>query len=216
MRVVAVPVKAPARSKTRLSGVLSESERAALTVALMHDVLDACLSQRGWEVWVVASDPPVLGEAAARGARPIKETGRTLLGAVRQVEAELAGSGEELAVVLGDLPWLTGQELRTALAAPGPVVAAPAASDGGTNVLVRRPPSVIPARFGRASFARHRWEAGRAGVDLIPVRAPGLEHDLDRPADLARLVASGRRGRALTVCLDMGLPERLLERAART
>jgi 2-phospho-L-lactate guanylyltransferase len=216
MRVVAVPVQAPTRSKTRLSSVLSEPERAALTVALMHDVLDACLSQSGWEVWVVASSRAVLNEAAARGARPVEETGRTLLGAVRQVEGGLPGSGDELAMVLGDLPWLTAEELRAALATPGPVVAAPAASDGGTNVLVRRPPAVIPARFGRASFARHRWEAGRAGVELIPVRAPGLEHDLDRPADLARLVASGRRGRTLAVCLEMDLPERLLERAART
>jgi 2-phospho-L-lactate guanylyltransferase len=216
MRVVAVPVKTPARSKSRLSDVLSESERAALTVALMHDVLDACLTQVGWEVWVVASEGAVLGEAVERGARPVEEEGRTLLGAVRQLEAGLARSGDELAVVLGDLPWLTAEELRAALATPGPLVAAPSASDGGTNVLVRRPPGVIPARFGRASFAKHRWEAGRAGVELIPVRAFGLEHDLDRPEDLARLVASAHPGRALGVCLDMGLPERLLEHAARS
>ena len=122
------------------------------------------------------------------------------------------GRSSELAVLLGDPPYLTAGELRRALAMPGPVVAAPARSDGGTNLLLRRPASVIPARFGRSSFAKHRWAARRKGLKLVEARGPGLERDLDRPADLATLVASGHRGRARTACLEMGLTARLLER----
>jgi len=212
MRVLAVPIKSLERSKGRLAGTLSPAERAVLTMALLEDVLDACFRQPGWDVAVVSRDQAVLEVAARRGARPVAEEGGSLLGAVRQVEATTRGRSSELAVLLGDLPYLTAGELRHALALPGPVVAAPALSDGGTNLLLRRPASVIPARFGRSSFAKHRWAAQRKGLKLVEARGPGLERDLDRPADLAALLASGHRGRARTACLEIGLAARLLER----
>src|SRR5207247_7744631 len=80
------------------------------------------------------------------------------------------------------------------------VLAAPAASDGGTNLLVRRPPTAIPARFGRSSFARHRGEAYRLGVTFQEVRIPELSFDLDRPPDLAQVAAGPRNNRTRAVC----------------
>ncbi|SRR6266700_6758592 len=215
MQVVAVPVKALPQSKSRLASVLTGSERAALTLAQLDDVLGACVGQAGWETWVVSPDPVVLEAAGARGARPVRDERGSLLGAVRQIEAMLPDPFDVLAVVLGDLPYVTAADIRAALDTDGPVVAAPAASDGGTNLLLRRPASVIPAKFGRASFDRHRWEASRRGIELVEVRAPGLEEDLDRPGDLARLIARSHRSRTRSVCLEMGLARRLwsLDRA---
>lgn len=207
MQVVAVPVKRLDRSKSRLAGVLSPAERAALTLAMLADVLEACRGVPGWELWVVSPDPAALDAAARQGGRPILEERGSLLAAVRQVEAEAKWG--ELAVVLGDLPYLTSDDLRAALATGGAVVAAPAASDGGTNLLLRRPSTAIPARFGTASFQRHRWEARRRGLDFRLLRLPGLERDLDRPEDLARLIASAGPGHARSACLNMGLAERL-------
>ena len=42
--MIAVPVKSLSRAKTRLSRVLTPLERAALTLAMLEDVLDAALS----------------------------------------------------------------------------------------------------------------------------------------------------------------------------
>jgi len=89
------------------------------------------------------------------------------------------------------------------------VVAAPAESDGGTNLLVRRPGSAIGARFGRSSFAKHRAEAYRKGLTFHEARLPELAFDLDRPADLERILAERPRGRTWQACRDMGLAERL-------
>jgi 2-phospho-L-lactate/phosphoenolpyruvate guanylyltransferase len=211
MQVVAVPVKEPNRSKSRLGGVLAEHERAALTIAMLEDVLAATVQQTEWETWVISPEDGVLALAGRVGARPVAESGRSLRAAIRQVEGALPLNAS-LAVVLGDLPWLTPGDLRTALETPGPAVAAPASSDGGTNLLLRRPRSIIPARFGTASFARHAAEAERAGIELTAVRTPGLAHDLDRPRDLLRLIESGHTGSTGAVCLRLGLAGRLLDR----
>ncbi|HEX9236549.1 MAG TPA: 2-phospho-L-lactate guanylyltransferase, partial [Actinomycetota bacterium] len=67
MQVIAVPVKALERAKTRLAPVLSPAERAALTTAMLEDVLDASLAVPGWETWVISPPGPVLNLAAKRG-----------------------------------------------------------------------------------------------------------------------------------------------------
>jgi 2-phospho-L-lactate guanylyltransferase len=211
MRVLAVPVKSLERAKSRLSPILSAGERAALSLVMFEDVLDACLAQPDWETWVVSRDEAVLETGARRGARAVAERGTSLLEAIRQAEAEVPGGAGELGVVLADLPLLTPDALSAAL---GPhrqarVVAAPAASDGGTNLLLRRPPGVIPARFGRSSFAKHRWAARRARVPFLEVRVPELAFDLDRPEDLARVLREGGDHRTRAACLEMGVRDRL-------
>lgn len=216
-RVLAVPVKALPRSKTRLAHVLSPAERAELTLAMLEDVLDACLHQPGWETWVISGAPEALEVARRRGARGVHEGGSTLLEAVRQSETELeatvqraeGGEDQQLAVVLADLPLLTATALSGALALPGAVVAAPATSDGGTNLLLRRPPTAIPARFGRSSYRRHRAGAYRRGLTFNAARAIELGFDLDRPADLLTLLASDAETRTRSACRRMGLAARL-------
>lgn len=211
MRVLAVPVKSLERAKSRLSPVLSAAERAALSLVMFEDVLEACLAQGEWETWVVSRDEAVLEVGARRGARAINETGTSLRDAIRQAEAELVSGSSALCVVLADLPLVTAEAISQALGAGqgAAVVAAPASSDGGTNLLLRRPPSIIPARFGRSSFAKHRWAARKARVPFEEVRRPELAFDLDRPEDLARVLAEGSNRRTRSACLEMRLPERL-------
>jgi 2-phospho-L-lactate guanylyltransferase len=201
-------VKSLARAKGRLAPVLAPRERAGLALAMLEDVLEACVEVDGWTTWVVTADPRAAGVSAARGASVLRERGRGLGEAVRQVEREVASGAEALAVVLADLPWLDAPGLAAVLGAPAQVAAAPS-DDRGTNVLLRRPPAAIPARFGRASFDRHRAEAERAGLAFAEVRTDGLAFDLDRPRDLLRLVEAGTPSRAKAVCLEWGLPDRL-------
>jgi 2-phospho-L-lactate guanylyltransferase len=219
MRVLAVPVKSLERAKTRLSPMLSPAERAALSLVMLEDVLDACVAQDGWETWIVSHDEAVLETGVRRGARPVIEKGRSLLEAIRQLEAEAVLRNHpagELAVILADLPLITEETVRVAITAGRTrgVVAAPAASDGGTNLLLRRPPSVIAPRFGRASFAKHRWAARRARVPFEEIDLPQLAFDVDRPEDLARIVAARSASRTRSACLEMGVPERLRSRVS--
>ena len=208
MRVIAVPVKSLERAKGRLAGALAPLERAALTLAMLEDVLDACLAMPGWQTWVISPDEAVLEVSARRRARPIAEETPGLNAAVRQVE-ELAAGADALAVVLGDLPLLTPDALGLVLRTLGPVIAAPSGSDGGTNVLLRRPPVVISTRFGTRSLRKHREAAEVRGIPFAEVDDPALAYDLDRPEDVPALLAEGGRGRTRRACLEMGLADRL-------
>lgn len=208
MRVIAVPVKSLERAKGRLTDVLEPLERAALTLAMLEDVLDACMQIPGWQTWVISPDEAVLEVSARRRARPLPEEDPGLLAAVHQVEEE-AATADALAVVLGDLPFLTASALNRVLQTIGPVVAAPSASDGGTNVLLRRPPGVIAPRFGSESFRKHRESAEMRGVPFAEVDSPETAFDLDRKDDLPTVLAQGGQSRTRAACLEMGLAERL-------
>jgi 2-phospho-L-lactate guanylyltransferase len=210
MRIVAIPVKSLGRAKTRLARALSALERGALTLAMLEDVLDAAQAVAGWETWVVSPDEVALEIASRRGARAVPEAKPTLANAIRQVEV-LAKEQEAdaLAIVPGDLPLLTPEALLEALRTLGAVVLARSADGRGTSLLLRRPPRVIPARFGPDSFRRHVDLANERGVPVAVVERPELAFDLDLPGDILRLLSDGHRGRTREVCLQMDLGERL-------
>ncbi|MEX0989443.1 MAG: 2-phospho-L-lactate guanylyltransferase [Actinomycetota bacterium] len=218
MRILTVPVASLPRSKSRLAPVLAPLERAALTLAMLEDVLDASLQLSAWDTWVVSPDEAVLEIAARRGVRPVRDDGETLLRAIRQVDDDATErDANALAVVLGDTPLVTADALGRALATLGPVVLAPssppARSGGGegpgTNLLLRRPPRAIRPRFGSDSYAKHRVEAERKGLPVASVDEPDLSFDLDVPDDILTLLETGRSGRTLAVCQELDLGSRL-------
>jgi len=214
MRVLAIPVKSLSHAKQRLSGVLSPLERGALTLAMLEDVLDGALAITGWETWIVSPDEAVLEIASRRGARAVAEEKPPLSAAVRQIEADATDrAADALAVLLADTPLVTAEALTIALHTLGPVVLAPAESDGGTNLLVRRPPRSIRARFGPSSFHRHRAAAAERGLPVAVADLPELAFDLDAPDDILTLLRARRAGRTREVCLAMDLTSRLRVRA---
>jgi 2-phospho-L-lactate/phosphoenolpyruvate guanylyltransferase len=214
MRIIAVPVKSLSRAKSRLSPVLSPLERGALTLAMLEDVLDATLAIPTWETWVISPDEAVLEIAARRRATPVTETKPTLASAVRQIEEEAKDRGaDSLAILLGDTALVSSDALQEALRTLGSVVLARSDHGGGTNLLLRRPPRAIAARFGPSSFERHLHGAETRGIPAAVVDRPELAFDLDVPEDVATVIASGRETRTRNTCLSMDLGARLRIRA---
>lgn len=210
MRAIALPVKSLSEAKTRLDPVLTPLERGALTLAMLEDVLDAALALVGWETWVISPDEAVLDIALARRTHAIREERGPLANAVRQVEEEAAGKQlDALAVLLPDTPLVTTAALTRALHTLGPVVMAPSLDEGGTNLLVRRPPPVMPARFGPDSYRRHLEAAAEAGLPSSVVEVPEIAFDVDTPGDILTVLESGSHGRTLEVCRDMDVGSRL-------
>jgi 2-phospho-L-lactate guanylyltransferase len=184
-----VPVKRFDRAKTRLADTLSPADRTALAKAMLGDVLDQLARTEGIDgVLVVTCDAEAGVIASSFGANVLAdpvETGvndAVLLG-IRKLDVP-GKSG--VVVVPGDLPFLTAGELRVIVAAltHTPVVLAPAARDGGTNILALSPPGVMAPAFGRDSLARHVAAAKAIGLRPAILTLEGASHDIDVAADL--------------------------------
>ncbi len=213
LRAIVLPVKSLSETKSRLSPVLSPLERGALTLAMLEDVMDATQAIAGWETWVISPDEVVLEIALSRSAHAILEDKPPLANAIRQAEAEAAAqSADALAVLLPDTPLVTAGALTRALHTLGPVVLAPSIDEGGTNLMIRRPPTAIDAHFGTDSYRKHLEAAAVADLPIAVIGSPELAFDLDVPGDILTVLEAERRGRTRDVCLDMELASRIATR----
>jgi 2-phospho-L-lactate guanylyltransferase len=191
-----VPFKRFTRAKRRLRSRFSDREVEALGRAMLVDVLGALRGAKSLEaVVVLTDDPEVAGAAREAGARVrLRTPDLGLNPTLEAASAELAEEGfDAVLVVLGDLPLLRADDVD-AVAEVGsrePVVIVPS-SDGGTAMLLRRPPDRIPARFGAESAAAHAREARARGIE--PGSTPEIPEvariDLDTPEDAERLAAA--------------------------
>lgn len=209
--------------KRRLAGLLDGEERRRLVLALLGDVLAALLS--------VPTIERVLVVAPAGVALPEGTDGRVVLlpervddgddpiglnPALARAQSVAADAGvERLLIVPADLPLLRPSDVAAllgaavALQAVRGAVIAPDAAGRGTNALVLTPPTCLSPRFGEDSFRAHAAEATERGVAHAVVRRPGLDLDLDTPADIVRLLASGSTGRTGALVRSLDLNARL-------
>jgi 2-phospho-L-lactate guanylyltransferase len=193
----AVPVKALARSKSRLVPSLGAERARSLALAMLADTLAALRAVPELaRVAVLTPDPDAAEAARAAGAEALLRPDPGLSAAVDAAARELApGPDDALLVVLGDLPAIASDEIRRLLAAlPGRGVALAPARDGGTAALLRRPALAIDAGFGEDSARVHRERALARGLALVELALPSLEIDVDRAEDLCELAQRGTAG----------------------
>lgn len=190
-RLCMVPAKPLARAKARLAPAFSATDRRAIVLAMLGDVVAA--ARAGFQVWVICSDTDVADAAVAAGAVPVQdETPDAGLNPSLDT-ATNAAMREGFAGVLvlaSDVPCATPEDVA-ALLVRGGVAIAPSSDGTGTNALWRSPPGVIPAAFGPSSRAAHERLAREAGVDPTIVRRPRLALDVDVPEDLVAALETG-------------------------
>lgn len=210
MRVAAaVPVKDFSRAKRRLRSRFDDASVERILRALVADVLGALAdAERVERVFVLTDDGAVADAARANGAEVILRVPDPGLNeAIDAAASECAAAGyDALLVSLGDLPLLRGRDVDEVVAAGerAPVVIMPAA-DGGTALLLRRPPLVIPARFGPESCAAHEAAARERGVGAVVLGsiAESVRTDLDTPEDAERLASSNSAGRTAALLREL-------------
>jgi len=189
---VVVPFRG-AGGKHRLAP-LSEPARAELALAMLGDVLEACVSVGATAV--VSNDGPAGDVAAELGASVVADPGGGQGAAVAAALA-LVTEGPAL-VVNADLPLVRPADLLALLASvpPGGLAYAPAA-DGTTNALALASPLLFAPLYGRGSAARFAAHAEQLGRVAVAAPLPGLVTDVDTLDDLDRVGArAGARTRA--------------------
>jgi 2-phospho-L-lactate guanylyltransferase len=199
-----VPIKRLSAGKSRLHPLLAREQLEALSVAMLEDVVEALLAAPSLSrVVVVTPDEAVVAAAEAAGAEGLLLADPGLNRSLEAAGAQLAGEGQPLLVVLGDVAGASADDieaLHTALASQGGGVTLAPSSDGGTSALLRDPPDAIGCHFGPDSAKAHREAAEAAGVPYRELPLASLAIDLDQAADLERFLRSeggGLRTRAL-------------------
>ncbi len=197
-----VPVKPLRRGKSRLSGVLSDDDRAALNESLLLRTIDTLkqIDELG-DVLVVSRDPEALALAREHGARTLQEDGAPQLNVALQRATVVAKTymAESVLILPADLPQITKEDISAILAAghqPPVVVIAPDHHHEGTNALYINPAGLIEYDFGQGSFERHCANARAAGAELKVLELSSLAKDIDVPEDLDFLAAPISKGGA--------------------
>ncbi len=214
MTLALVPVKQLDAAKSRLAGALPRRAIAALSLAMLGDVLEALagVSQVHRRV-VVTPDAEVGRAATAAGAEALVRSDSGLNASLDEATTVLAPRGvERLLVVLGDVAGATPKDLsrlfevQARLGRPA-VVLAPL-EDGGTATLLRAPHDAIPSCFGADSLRAHREAARTRRVSCEVCPLPSLAIDLDRPEDLRALLRStGAAPRTRALLAELGFEE---------
>lgn len=184
-----IPVKGTELGKQRLAGVLDEGSRAALVRDMLDHVVAAARSARGIDrIALVGSSRHGQDDDIALLPDPGMGLNPAVSSAVAAAEARGA---TRVVVIFADLPQLRTLDIERLAAAPE-IALAPDRHETGTNALSLPAASRFTFAFGPDSFARHQAEAERIGLAYEVIRSPGLQRDIDEPADLPD--AAGLRG----------------------
>ncbi len=185
-----VPVKPLRLGKSRLSGILTDDERAVLNRKFLEQTLDTLRKlPEVAQTLVVSRDPAALAIAREFGARTVLEDGNPNLNAALTRATLLARNYATRGVLVlpADLPLLTQEDLRALFArvrhSPC-VVVSPDRHQDGTNALFMTPSGMIPYSFGPGSFYRHCEAAKKIGARLEILQNSHIGLDLDTPEDL--------------------------------
>jgi 2-phospho-L-lactate guanylyltransferase len=180
---VVVPVKDTRHGKSRLAGAVG-SDRTDLSAAIANDTLAAALEAVGPDRLVLVTADGALGPAwRAQGVRVVDDPGTGLNDAIR-AGMPLVGPGSRVAALLGDLPALDANSLRSALDAAVDVAECFVPDAEGVGTVLRCGRGFVP-RFGANSAARHEAD----GALRLALALPRLRTDVDD----ARSLAEARR-----------------------
>ncbi len=207
-----VPVKTPAKAKSRLAPVLDPAECAQLCRVMLDDVLAALAAARAVTgITVLTADPATAAAVRARGHDVIVDRHETLNEALDQAARELRERGVDTVLVLpADIPTVTAHDIELLLERhAGGMSVSPAIRDGGSNALVCTPPDAVPFCFGTDSARRHLQAAEQAGLHTARLPLNTLFRDIDLPDDLIWLNQQDGAEHSLTFLRESGISARL-------
>ena len=173
------------KSKTRLRDVLSASERAVLSAAMLTDVVAALHGADVTAIVVLAGDDSAkrIGRELGLNVLRDQDPSTGLNGAIRPA---LAPHSDTL-LVMPDLPMLTAEDVTALLTTRATVAIAPSA-DGGTGGLFQRRGVRLPPAFGPGSASAHASGCLALKATLECRDLLGFSVDIDTPNDLTELV----------------------------
>jgi len=182
-----IAIKERWRCKTRLSQALEPPARAQLVRSMLASALAAAAAAQTVRQIIVVSPER---DTVSAEIPVLADSGESLNGALTQAHRVLREFGcREVVVLPADLPEISAADIDALVLAGrrGGFAIAPDAAGTGTNALYLVTAQPFRFRYGPESKRLHVQEAQRLGLKPQVVHLPGLEFDVDWPADLNRL-----------------------------
>lgn len=185
---IALLMKDPAESKSRLSPVLGDDARSKLAIVLFENALRFFGRQQDGGPLAVVTQSRLIAEIAnAEGVAVVFEDGAAGINAAAERAALWAAEvgADALLIVHADLPVLLDSEFALLMEkAKNYSVVVAESVDGGTNAILVSPPDAIDFHFGPNSASAHENAAAASGRSVTRLRLDWLARDVDTPGDL--------------------------------
>lgn len=190
-----VPIKRFENAKTRLSSILDTDDRIRLSLLMLEDTLQILSAVHSLSQLITVSADKRVGEIAVKyGANfLLEEKERGVNSAVALADSYCMKKAADATMVIPhDLPLLDSTDISKACELAENestcIVICPSLRYDGTNMLLRKPPSVIATFYDADSYNMHVKAAIRLGVPVKRLLSKGLMHDIDTPEDALEIM----------------------------
>jgi 2-phospho-L-lactate guanylyltransferase len=191
-----VPVKRFENAKTRLSSMLDTEDRIRLSSLMLEDTLQILsVAPSLTQVIIVSADKRAEEIATKHGAKFLpeeKENGVNSAVALADGYCMEKEAADATMVIPHDLPLLDtiviSKAYELAEKESTCIVICPSVRYDGTNMLLRKPPSVIGTFYETDSYNMHVRTAIKLGIPVKPLLSKSLMYDIDTPEDALHLI----------------------------
>jgi len=195
MKIFAIlPVKRFENAKTRLSSILDIDDRILLSSLMLEDTVKILSSVSSLtQVVIVSADRRAEEMATKHGATFLgEENEKGVNSAVALADLySIREAAEATVVIPQDLPLLDPIEVSKACQLAENesrcVVICPSLRYDGTNMLLRKPPTVIATFYDNDSYNMHIRAALKLGIPVKGLFSKSIMYDIDTPEDAQQL-----------------------------
>ena len=190
-----VPIKRFENAKTRLSSILDTDDRIRLSLLMLEDTLQILSVVHSLSQVITVSADKRVGEIAVKyGANFLfEEKERGVNSAVALADSYCMKKAADATMVIPhDLPLLDSTDISKACELAENesrcIVICPSLRYDGTNMLLRKPPSIIATFYDADSYNMHVKAAIRLGIPVKRLFSKALMHDIDTPEDVLEIM----------------------------
>ncbi len=192
------PIKSFKRPKSRLGDVLTLEDRRVLVKFMLEKIL---LSQKKSRLFsnylIVTEDTDVVSHVKKIGFTAFLQKKSGLNNGITEASKRaIMGGAKGILIIHGDIPRTSSTILQSAIKKHKELIKtykkgitiSPDSEGEGTNCMICTPPDIIKFSYGPGSCLSHLESAHRSGVQVRLYRSKKLELDIDRDADLTKLI----------------------------
>lgn len=170
----------PTNPKTRLAGILSQSEREEFAHEMLNDVISAVNGAGGKTTLLTTSNYDCDGALVV-----VRNVGLN-----EALNWALPQYNTPVMIIMSDLPLTTPENILDVVATEADVAIVPGLG-GGTNILYIKDPSNYKVEYYGFSYRRHVEIAKTAGLTVEVIDSMRMSTDVDEPSDLVELMIHG-------------------------